>query len=515
VVQRDQEALVASAWDQVGEIRKANQLLRQAQLARQLSLSLAARHLDTVADDGAYLQITAPVHARVQMSASSGVAAMTMRAQVAASSLPPGALSFAFRKLVRPRGPVGQRVLPAGKPASMVSILNSGSLASFAPSIASKPKGMVAMQDAGFPVASAVPPAATALVARVLPQSNFGTALLSLGTQLNIAPAAPPAPPPLGGTGLLGTPRAQLRVKLDPEQTIRARVGARVPLRTAGDPLRPLTLTVTFAEPMYTALADLGSEWMFSGIAGLAMNKAALLKTNPPFVEAFMVGLSDEMSRELLWRQVPIDLRGTYFRNFWGTLKNGVVQPDIGDIALFDPAGGLGAHTADPSAGKLVLLFRADLFRRYPNAVVSAVPAKWSGSVRTLSDSGRIYPIFRGQIGTDVYFFGFDSPDQATALGTTVPADNKPGWYFLLEEHPTEPRFGLEPAPSTSSSLPTWNDFAWTQVTTDHNHLRATASPPPTPAGEKIAWGSGAAEMGYILMRSPVRVAMHARALIG
>jgi hypothetical protein len=31
VVQGDQEASVASAWDQLGQIRRANQILRQAQ----------------------------------------------------------------------------------------------------------------------------------------------------------------------------------------------------------------------------------------------------------------------------------------------------------------------------------------------------------------------------------------------------------------------------------------------------------------------------------------------------
>ena len=43
VVQAEQEALVASAWDQLGEINKANQLLRQAQLARGVSASMASR----------------------------------------------------------------------------------------------------------------------------------------------------------------------------------------------------------------------------------------------------------------------------------------------------------------------------------------------------------------------------------------------------------------------------------------------------------------------------------------
>jgi hypothetical protein len=68
VVQRDQESLVASSWDQLGEIEKANQLLRQAQLARGTSGSMERRHLATIGSDGAYLQITAPVHTRVRVT---------------------------------------------------------------------------------------------------------------------------------------------------------------------------------------------------------------------------------------------------------------------------------------------------------------------------------------------------------------------------------------------------------------------------------------------------------------
>ena len=32
-----------------------------------------------------------------------------------------------------------------------------------------------------------------------------------------------------------------------------------------------------------------------------------------------MVGLNHELSRELLWREFPADLQGTYFQRFWNT----------------------------------------------------------------------------------------------------------------------------------------------------------------------------------------------------
>ena len=46
-------------------------------------------------------------------------------------------------------------------------------------------------------------------------------------------------------------------------------------------------------------------------------------------------------------------------------------------------------------------------------------------------------PIFFGLVEPDIALFGFDI-DPADARGD-------PGWFFVLQEHPSEPRFGLEP----------------------------------------------------------------------
>ena len=86
VVHGDAAAMAASAWDQLGEIRKANQLLRQAQLARAVCASMNQRHLQTVAGDGDYLQITRPVHGRVSLTLA-GVTA-TLLGHVQASRVP-------------------------------------------------------------------------------------------------------------------------------------------------------------------------------------------------------------------------------------------------------------------------------------------------------------------------------------------------------------------------------------------------------------------------------------------
>ena len=623
VVQADQEALVASAWDQLGEINKANQLLRQAQLARGASASMMRRHLAPVAGDGVYLQITSPVHPRVRITL--GGAELTLRGHVAASRLPEAALTAPMRKLARPRGPLG-RQLTQGKPSQLVDRLNlpasAGATALTAAGPVQAPRGMVALDDVspdiqvkkmvaipatvlGWITTAELTASGEAVVAhpaaaadtRLAPDAiNTGggidvgrgagagagagagrgtgavagtgtgggigtgpigttrlidwdsdpdvpallkgahanlpapflfptdTAALQKVTQefrtvasaanqyLNAAPALPPDPPPLGGSSALSPARALLQARLDPNLTIAARFGARIPLGKGADPLQPLSQAPQYPQPMYSALADLSATWMLPGVDKMPGNAAVLLQTNPRFVEAFMVGLNEAFAGELMWREFPVGRNATYFQNFWG----GPVH-DIPTIDSFDPSGHLGDHEADhASGGNLVLLIRADLFSRYPNTIVSAVRATWNGTNRQIPITAtRKWPLFRGSFGTDLNFFGFDitdprGPDTPTVGGAA-------GWYFVLEEHVTEPRFGLEPAEETPLGN-SWNDLRWSDVTLDRNFLNPAATPAPLNnvawgQGE-AAWGQNAAAMAAILLRRPVRVAMHGRALI-
>jgi hypothetical protein len=580
VVQKNQDALVAASWDQLGDIQKANRLLRQAQLARQVSTSLNTRHLQTVTGDGLFLQMTAPLHSRVTLAADS----VTLRGNIESSRLPTGAVSAAMRKLARPRGPIGRQVAAATP--QIVERLNlPANAAKNALQVAGPvvpPRGMVAFDNvspqtggiqvakmtagalktsAGFKLAStvaadesAVPsPGASGAPAPPSPpvkarplvdwtsnvnlpqilqgakpnlpaplvfpstqseltamQEQFRSAASAISGYLQVAPAAGPDLPPLGGTGAspLLTTRRQLQSRIDPENTIKARVASRIPLSTGPDPLQPIRTGPEFPQPpMYTALADLSPEWMLPGISTIPPDCATLLAPNRQFIESFMVGLNEELSRELLWRQYPADPQSTYFQNFWGASI-----PDIPQIRTFDPKLPLGGHVSDHDSGNsIVLLIRASLFQRYPNAVVSAIQAQWSGNVRTLTDT-RQYPAFRGEIGADLTFFGFEIDDPR---GSADPAANRPGWYFVIEEHLTEPRFGLEPGEVTSPvSPPNWNDLSWQDVPSA-TFLDPASAPASGPQRESVTWGASAASMAYVLLRKPVRVALHALALLG
>ncbi len=112
IVSASREALMASAWDQFEAVRRANQVLRQMQLGREVSVAVFARQLKTVNDPGTLLQMLRPAQPRLRL----GGASVTLFSQLASSRVAQGAVSGALRRLARPRGPVGRVLFSAATP---------------------------------------------------------------------------------------------------------------------------------------------------------------------------------------------------------------------------------------------------------------------------------------------------------------------------------------------------------------------------------------------------------------
>jgi hypothetical protein len=146
---------------------------------------------------------------------------------------------------------------------------------------------------------------------------------------------------------------------------------------------------------------------------------------------------------------------------------------------------------ADSPGKQVVLLVRSILFRRYPTAVVYAVPAVLVGNGRQPGPiEQEIHPLFRGSLQPDVTFFGFDL-DAEVATGN-------PGWYFVIQQQPTEPRFGFDV------------EIDFGQAT----HVPLTAPPAGHTLPPKTTWAFNSAHMAQITRQQPVRVAIHASELI-
>ena len=121
LVQRQQEQLMASAWAQVGPIDLANQALHQAQLARQAARATYDSRFRGLSSAAGLLMLAAPVFARVP---GTGAAPSTLYAEVLKTRIAP-AISPAFRRLGRRRGPLARRGGGATWPDSLLNRLNS------------------------------------------------------------------------------------------------------------------------------------------------------------------------------------------------------------------------------------------------------------------------------------------------------------------------------------------------------------------------------------------------------
>ena len=112
VVQEHQEALMASAWEQSGDLQRANQRMRQLQLSFAVGISLHARHFTQLRDD-AMLRVSAPALARFRAAGAMGETG-TLAGVVATRALPLQAVSTAMRRIARERGPITRRIAAQG-----------------------------------------------------------------------------------------------------------------------------------------------------------------------------------------------------------------------------------------------------------------------------------------------------------------------------------------------------------------------------------------------------------------
>jgi hypothetical protein len=287
-------------------------------------------------------------------------------------------------------------------------------------------------------------------------------------------------------SALLGDPALDREGKLDPARTVPERVAAQVPrvgpivANGGGDPLRPILARPRFPQPMYEPLRAISQELLLPGLEHVPPDSIGLLEGNAAFIEAYMVGLNHELERELLWRGYPIAPGSTYFTRFWdlrGRIEDGRPLPpsEMGEIATWNQR--LGENTKGVGGSSvLVLVARGELIRRHPTLILYA--AKAAGPRSLATPEVHLHPAFRGQLDPDVLFAAFPMT-VAEAAGSAANA----GWFFVIQEQPTEPAFGVD-EPSSEKFL------------------------------DASALGETAADVARALLQDPFRLAVHARELL-
>ena len=125
--------------------------------------------------------------------------------------------------------------------------------------------------------------------------------------------------------------------------------------------------------------------------------------------------------------------------------------------------------------------------------------------------------MFKGSLNPDVSFFGFELTPSDVRGGKLT--SEPPGWFFVLQEQPSECRFGLDSPAFPPSPLNSWNDLSWSHLAADQDalntivHIDLNAALPdtshvvPAQGDPLVAWhaDTGTGASGTHSSDSPIR----------
>ncbi|MFI7545695.1 hypothetical protein [Actinoplanes sp. NPDC049599] len=260
-----------------------------------------------------------------------------------------------------------------------------------------------------------------------------------------------------------------------------------------------------YDDPAHALLAGVCPEWLLPGVGDVAEDSLVVMRTNPAFIEAFLIGLNHALARELAWRRFPLRQGATMVRRFW-TSTPGAADNRMRAVGDWDAASGLGTHT--PGVDELVLLIRGSLLRRFPTAAIYLAGVGADGTER------HVTPSMSASLGPGTAFFGF--PVTATEALSPSVASGVSAWWIVLQEAVDHARYGLDGAPTDGSTaiLNSWADLDWAHPhVAGHTHLpvdgplagvaRGLRS---AAGGPKAVWGADSAQLAAALTRPAIRV---------
>lgn len=319
------------------------------------------------------------------------------------------------------------------------------------------------------------------------------------------------------GIDLAATVKAAVQPAKAILQSVQSRVVVPANTWTAATMPTHIGLQPRFTDPMYERIRALSVDYLVPGVSSVRNNTLGLLEMNPAYVEAFLVGLNHEMSRELRWREYPASLGQTWFQRFWDNVDPS--DEDIPPISTWNSKSALGDTFGEGAPPSLVVLIKADLIRKFPDVRVYATPAKWLEGERVPDETQEpVGPSMVGTLQRGVNFYGFEDLTEEEARGD----DGSAGWFILLEEEPRAMRFGLDtgrPAHRGKNPRKSWDNLSWFHLAEEEGEVpwfctidnfdRIEAE-----EFDDLKWGEGAAVMAGITFRRPIQVFMHASAML-
>lgn len=556
VVKKNQEAFMALCWLQIDKVNEANKILRQLKLAERATVSTYERCFANQSDDNIVLLSTS-LH---DLILNQG---LTVHAKIDESHIPNGIMSGAFRKLIRQNG-------------SFANALGTSSLAFTADNLISNINNQVVIVANDYAAPSGAYYLSTSvqntfnqtwLTAQpgrnnfyltnpslnfyqpgtgslhTLVAHNFMTASVNTVDNLTMSYANPGQ----GTTLDLSGSATAIIAQLDPTLTIQTIASGTVRrVNNLGQPvlissLNEIMATPKIELPMSGYLYDYSPDLLIPGINSIPQNSVSTLGIDQRYVEAYMLGLNHEMMRELLWRGYPTDQRGTVFSRFWSSPVSSFAEVSESDkarviknIHQWGDTTGLGgnfpANGSNPDS-LIILVVRAELIKKYPNAFIYAHKAEFEldeqsepdlTKKRKLSQQSEAVklPIFITQMA-DLAFFGFNiTPNAAKGNLSAALGDLEPGWFFVFKEMTGEINFGLDVGlddPPFGNEYESWNDVDWVSIQEDFINTETNVSVDSLGQPnyvQQIIWGRNASEMAFITYRQPTMVAYHSINLI-
>jgi hypothetical protein len=242
--------------------------------------------------------------------------------------------------------------------------------------------------------------------------------------------------------------------------------------------LEPVEVCLGLEYEVWKLLRDKSKSWLLPGIEDLEKDAVVAMESNPAFIDALLVGLNTQLLGELHWRNLAIAPKCTPLRWFWGKFDHAARKriDDIRGIDLWqDTRLGDNQHQVlapDDSSGNrdLVMVFKTDLFRRYPSTLVYLSPMNndsiLQGGTPDFINGPCLAPKIKGSISDNVTFFIFD-----------LNPDKLPEYYLVLDEPPAELRFRtdtpfvLAPPNTNSAAFAAATVDTPTRVVIDGEHL--------------------------------------------
>jgi hypothetical protein len=515
-VRMAQEALVAAAWDQAGDLRATTTALNRARLGVETGRSLARRA--SALADGDLLQLTAPLQAFLTAAGGS------VRSRIAASAVPDGLVSAGYLRRTRPGTPLARDwVARRGVTAARLAADHTG--VTVGATAASRSDTALEFADPHVPVGAWTTDAtlfdylSSSSPSRLAPAkvTQFRGVLAKRGRTRSTPPPAPVTVKPniaiVATQTDVSTLATTVRRGLDPLGSVRASLLDRVPslksLLAVGELPSSVAVGPVFEDPMYWDLLALGSQWVMPGVGRLGANRVRLVEADKTFVGAFLIGAGHALGQELLWRGYPVDLRATFFHRFWDYVDQ--KTNDIEDLHTWDPDLTIRDNMGGTDATMTVIVIRGDVLRRYPNAHVFLMKRATDGTAVTGSE---VDPDFLGSLDGDAAFFGF---------ADLTPAAVRSGYFVGIEELAGASRFGLDEAqPAHFKNPPTsWNQVSWGHLVNNQAELDAltyaradNARMVKVGALNQTTWGFNSAHLARATWQRPFRMLIPADQLV-